>query len=89
MELLIFIGAIVILVFVFNLRGRVQKLEQLLESRTAQQVPEPTDRSPQQFEAQQPTASSQPSTPPGVTPEQTSPTSFDKFVEWIKGQVVQ
>ena len=42
MEFLTFIGGIVILVFVLNLRGRVQKLEQIVKSGVAKIAPEPS-----------------------------------------------
>lgn len=56
---LIFIGGIVILAFVFNLRGRVQKLEQLIKSGVPQYTSEPSYQPPsqQQFGTQKPETS--------------------------------
>jgi len=50
-----FIGGIVILVLVLNLRGRVRKLEQFIKSGAVQRTPEQSYQPPsQQSEAQQP-----------------------------------
>lgn len=58
MEFIIFIGGIVILVLVLNLRGRVQKLEQFIKSGATQRSPESSYQfQPQQFETQQPATS--------------------------------
>jgi len=54
MEILILMSGIVILVLVFNLRGRVQKLEQFIKSDATQRAPESSYQSqPQQFKTQQ------------------------------------
>lgn len=54
MEFITFIGGIVILILVFNLRGRVQKLEQFIKSGVAQRTPESSYQPPpQQLEIQQ------------------------------------
>jgi uncharacterized membrane protein len=54
MGFLIFIGGIIILVLVLNLRGRVQKLEQFIKSGAAQRTLEQSyQQQPQKLEAQQ------------------------------------
>lgn len=81
MEFLTFIGGIAILFLVLNLRGRVQKLEQFIKSSVTQRTPEPT------YQPQAPQiGTQQPITPPAqaAQPLQMGPTSFDKFVEWLK-----
>lgn len=128
MGFLTFIGGIIILVLVLNLRGRVQKLEQFIKNGATQRTPEPSYQpQPQQFEVQQPATSgslldyikqqlkqgmgrkeiknslmssgwqasdiekafssiisSAQLSQPAVAPTQTGPTSFDKFLEWLK-----
>ena len=41
MELFIFLVGVVVLLFVLNLRGRVQKLEQIIRGDTERSVPMP------------------------------------------------
>ena len=48
MEFLTFIGGIVIIVLVLNLRGRVQKLEQMIKSGVPQQTLTPSYQPPSQ-----------------------------------------
>ena len=74
---LAFIGVIVIVVLVFNLRGRVQKLEQYIRDGATEHMPEPS----YQPQPQQPTT-----TPiqPAAPSAQIGSTWFDKFAEWIK-----
>ncbi len=76
MEFIIIIGGVVILVLILNLRSRVQKLEQLIQTKTPERAPELNYQTqPKQLETQQPLA---------AAPTQITPTSFDKFVEWLK-----
>lgn len=78
MEYITLVGGVVILVLVLKLRGRVQRLEQFIKSGAARRAPETSYQpQPQQLETQRIAASI-------VTPGQTGPTSFDKFIEWLK-----
>ncbi|MBI4994807.1 DUF2339 domain-containing protein [Candidatus Peregrinibacteria bacterium] len=67
-EFSIFIGGLIIFVFVLSLHGRVQKLEQAIKNSATQHTPE-------LLKAHQPLA------PISL---QTGTTVFDKFVEWLK-----
>ncbi len=74
LEMLIFIGGIVILVLVLNLRGRVQRLEQLVKTGSAETAsPGPALQTELQPISQ----------PPSVAVP-TGPTWFDKFMAWLK-----
>jgi uncharacterized membrane protein len=86
MEPLIFIGGVVILILVLNLRGRVQKLEQVVNSGATQPISESKSASNYQPPAYQ--SETHQSIPqfdqPVGTPNQTGQTAPDRFVEWLQ-----
>jgi uncharacterized membrane protein len=82
-SILIFIGGVVILLLVLNLRGRVKKLERMIKGDVTKHMPEPNyePQPPQQYVQQHPI--SQISQSPAV-PAPTGPTAFERFAEWLK-----
>lgn len=80
MEFLFLIGGIIILILVFNLRDRIQKLEQLLQSGAIRSTSEPNyPTQASQIGSQQPM--------PSVQVVQTLPSGsslYDQFVNWLK-----
>ena len=87
MEIILFIITIVLFL---NLRGRVNKLEQSITNTTVQRAPEPSyPPQPQQADNQPITVPNSILPPtqvaqPIVAPTQTGPTSFDRFVDWVR-----
>lgn len=77
MEIILFI---ISLLLFFNLRGRVNKLERSITSATAKPAPAPSSPlQPQQSDLQPVLVSN-----PIIPPTQAGPTSFDRFVDWMR-----
>lgn len=81
MYFLLFVGGIVLLALVLNLRQRVGRLEQLLGSRPAQMTPESGDSAVPRPSYVLPSAALEPS----FAPVQASgAVEFEKFIAWLK-----
>lgn len=86
-EFFIFIGGIIILTLVLNLRDRVRKLEELMKGSLIERAPEKVyesqvkqyDSQTKHLETQQQIA-----TESAITPTKTEPNSLNRFIEWLK-----
>lgn len=87
-EFVILIGGIIFLILIFNLRGRVHRLEQLASSSGLfERKTEPISQ-PQLQQVEASHLVTQPVAPqlnqPAITLTQTGPSLAEKFVEWLK-----
>ncbi len=78
MEIIIFLGGIVILALVFNLRSRIQTLERFIKSGVTERAPEPS------FQTKSTITSESVVVPYQIIPASVGPTPFDKFINWLK-----
>lgn len=86
-EFFIFIGGIIILTLVLNLRGRVRKLEGLKKEGLIERAPEKVYESQvKQYDSQTKHLETQQQivTQSAITPTKTEPNSFNRFIEWLK-----
>ncbi|MBI4992533.1 MAG: DUF2339 domain-containing protein [Candidatus Magasanikbacteria bacterium] len=85
MEFIILIVVVGIFGFVFNLHGRVKKLEEVVQTGAVKHLPEPNrQRQQKTFEAPVPAVASQPSNRTAALSAQTEMVSSDKLVKWLK-----